>query len=136
MHKMGQAARFDGLFDRRSLDVLGNEHFIEQHLDDITRGHLWIYSPIPFPKKIADANLGLATPCIHKNGYRIEITGLQEPLTWSRGEAFKMLFHMDRICKKYGIHRIISTLRYFIHRLPPLQRNTVYMINPRIIYLN
>ena len=106
---------FDELFEGKSLDEVRKEHFIEQHLDDITRGHLWIYSPIMFPKKSADAVLGLevkglgshgviiSTPCIHKDGHRIERTGLQEPITWSKEEAFGMLLHIDRICKKYSI---------------------------------
>jgi hypothetical protein len=106
---------FDELFEGKSLDEVRKEHFIEQHLDDITRGHLWIYSPIIFPKKGADTILGLevkgigshgviiATPCIHKNGHQIESTGLQEPAIWNREEAFRMLLQLDKICKKHNV---------------------------------
>ena len=102
-------------FEGKSLDEIRNEHFIEQHLDDITRGHLWVYSPIIFPKKNADTVLGLEvkslgshgviipTPCIHKNGHRIESTGLSEPAIWSKNEAYRMLLHINAMCKKHTV---------------------------------
>ena len=106
---------FDELFEGKSLDKVRNEHFIEQHLDDITRGHLWVYSPTIFQKKNADTVLGLevkslgshgviiSTPCIHKNGHRIESTGLLEPVIWSMKEAYRMLLHINAICKKHNV---------------------------------
>jgi hypothetical protein len=106
---------FDGLFEGKSLDEVRKRHFIEQHLDDIARGHLWVYSPIVFPKKIADNILGIevkglgshgviiSSPCFHKNGHRIETIGLPEPVTWSKEQAFRMLMHLNAICRKYSV---------------------------------
>jgi hypothetical protein len=122
------------------LDEVRMEHFIEQHLDDLTRGHLWVYSPIIFPKKSPDAIIGIevkslgshgvivSVPCIHSNGHRIESIGLAEPITWSKEEAFKMLLHIDTICKKYSVpyldrngnsstSSLSNTLRYMIKSL-------------------
>ena len=106
---------FDELFGGTSLREVCKKHFIEQHLDDTTKGHLWVYSPIVFPKKSADTVIGIevkglgshgviiSTPCIHKNGYRIESIGLSEPVTWNREEAFRMLLHVVKICKKHNV---------------------------------
>jgi hypothetical protein len=108
-------AGFDELFEGKPLEQVCKEYFIEQHADDLTRGHLWIYSPIIFPKKSADNILGIEvkglashgviipTPCIHKDGHTIESVGRGEPTTWNKEEAFGYLFHINKICKKYNI---------------------------------
>ena len=108
-------AGFDALFEGKSLEDVKKEHFIEQHDDDLARGHLWFFSPIVFPKKNADNILGLEVkgsashgvmivfPSIHKNGHSIEIVGLKEPKTLTKDEAFELLIHIDKICKQHKI---------------------------------
>lgn len=103
------------LFPEKSLDEICNEHFIEQHLDDLTRGHIWIYSPIVFPTKNADDILGLEIKSlgshgvmivhrsIHKNGHPIELTGTQKPRSLTKDEAFELLLHIDKVCKKHTV---------------------------------
>jgi hypothetical protein len=103
------------LFPGKSLDEVRREHFVEQHLDDLSRGHLWFYSPIIFPKKNSDNTLGLeikslgshgviiSAPSIHKNRHPIESVGLEEPRTLTKEQAFELLLRLDLICKEHNI---------------------------------
>ena len=126
------------LFPDKSLDEVRRDHFVEQHLDDFSRGHLWFYSPIMFPKKNPDNALGLeikglgshgvmiSTPSIHKNGHPIESVGLEEPRTLTKEQAFELLLRLDLICKKHNIPFLDKTGNGGASS--PLSSNIKYMI--------
>lgn len=106
---------FNELFEGKTLDQVYEEHFIEQHSDDLTRGHFWFYSPIAFPKKNPDDILGLevkglashgvmiSTPSIHNNGSAFEVMGIHKPKILTKEEAFNLLLHLNKICKKHSV---------------------------------
>ena len=106
---------FNELFEGESIEETSKKHLIEQHTDDKTRGHLWIYSPIQFPRKNPDNILGLeiksvgehgivmSSPSFHKDGFRYEAQGTLEPYTYSREEALELLLRIDAICRKHNI---------------------------------
>ena len=88
----------------------------EQHKDELTKAHIYFYSPIPFPKKSSDSILGIevkskgehgimfVSPSIHKNGFNYEIIGnAKEPLLLNSKQAIELLRHLDNICVKHGI---------------------------------
>jgi Bifunctional DNA primase/polymerase, N-terminal len=103
------------------LNQLANWTLVEQHPDDTNKAHIYVYSYKPFAKKSSDrvviGNNGddcnipaievkgegrhgifFCCPSIHKNGYRYQILGTQEPVIAGDFER-----HIDNICKKYGI---------------------------------
>jgi len=98
-----------------SVEDLAKWTLVEQHADDRTRLHLYIFSTKPFPKKSSDIQktgnipaievkgLGqngflFCTPSFHKNGHRYEIIGTCKPVI-----ADDFVNHIDNICKKYGL---------------------------------
>lgn len=99
----------------RSVEQVGREHYIEQHLDDLEKGHPWIYTPIVFPKKNAYTVLGLevkglgehgivmSSPSFHKNDYPYQAVGILEPVIYSEDHAIDLLLRIDRICRKHDI---------------------------------
>jgi hypothetical protein len=104
------------------LDDLARNVIVEQHYDDTTKAHIFLYSHKPFPKKSSDnsghlnakldANdipaievkgLGshgilFVTPSIHKNGEPYQIIGTLDPVI-----ADDFVNHIDNICRKYSI---------------------------------
>ena len=114
-----QSLGFGKLFEGESIEEVVKKHLIEQHVDDKTRGHLWIYSPIQYPRKNPDNVLGLeiksagehgiiiSSPSIHKSGYRYEAQGTLEPYTYSREEALELLLRIDAICIKYNLEYLV-----------------------------
>jgi putative DNA primase/helicase len=95
-----------------SIEDLGNWTLVEQHLDDRTRLHVYVYSYKPFPQKTRNESNALqleikgsgqdgihyCTPSIHKNGHHYQIVGKDEPVI-----ADEFLNHLIKINKKYGI---------------------------------
>ena len=114
-----QSLGFGELFEGESIEKVAKKHLIEQHMDDKTRGRLWIYLPIGFPRKNPDNVLGLeiksagehgiiiSSPSIHKSGYRYEAQGALEPYTYSRDEALELLLRIDAICRKYNLEYLV-----------------------------
>jgi hypothetical protein len=106
---------FDELFEGESIEKVSKRHLIEQHVDDKSRGHLRIYSPIQFPKKNPDNVIGLeiksagehgivmSSPSFHNDGFRYQAQGTLEPYTYSREEALELLLRIDAICRKHNI---------------------------------
>ena len=105
------------------LEELAKHLIVEQHRDDLTKAHALLYSHKPFQKKSSDnltpalnskldANevpaievkgqgshgILFVTPSIHKNGQPYEIIGTLEPII-----VDDFVFHINDICKKYGI---------------------------------
>jgi hypothetical protein len=105
-----------------SLDELAQWTLVEQHSDDTSRAHIYVYSHKPFTKKSSDKNNNLSAkldanaipsievkglgqhgifyccPSIHKNGKPYQIIGTREPVIANDFEQ-----HIDIICRKYGI---------------------------------
>lgn len=96
---------------------------VEQHADDLTRLHAYLYSKYPFAKKSSDKvsqeliqkitkneipaieikgsgehGIAFCAPSYHENGQRYKIIGMSEPECI---EGFDK--HIDSICTKYGI---------------------------------
>jgi hypothetical protein len=100
---------------RITLQEMAQEFLIEQHADNPEKAHIYFYSPIPFPKKSADTELGLEVkglgehgiafcfPSIHKNGHPYEIIGTNQPVTLTIEQAREMIQHIDQICLKHGV---------------------------------
>src|SRR5918996_459433 len=104
-----------------SLLQLSQWTLVEQHLDDLSKAHILLYSRKPFPKKSSDNHslldkvnnneipaievkgLGshgilFVTPSIHQNGSPYQILGTLEPVI-----ANDFVNHIDNICEKYSI---------------------------------
>ena len=105
-----------------SLDELAQWTLIEQHLDDINRAHIYVYSHKPFTrKKSSDKNGNLSvkldanafpllklkvwvnmelfcSPSIHRNGHFYQLIGTKEPVLADDFEE-----HIEKICRKYGL---------------------------------
>ena len=104
-----------------SLLQLSQWTLVEQHLDDLSKAHILLYSRKPFPKKSSDNHslsdklesneipaievkgLGshgilFVSPSIHQNGIPYQILGTLEPVI-----ADDFVNHLDNICKKYSI---------------------------------
>jgi hypothetical protein len=112
-----------------SIKDLAKWTLVEQHPDDTSRAHIYIYSKHkPFAKKSSDkASIESATkiesnyipsievkgdgkhgtmfccPSLHKNGRRYQILGKQEPVIADDFEK-----HIDNICKKHGINYLAN----------------------------
>ncbi len=94
---------------------------VEQHLDDLSKAHILLYSRKPFPKKSSDNHslsdklgsneipaievkgLGshgilFVSPSIHQNGNPYQILGTLELVI-----ADDFVNHLDDICRKYSI---------------------------------
>ena len=110
---------FDELFEGESFEKVSKKHLIEQHVDVKSRGHLWIYSPIQYPRKNPDNVLGLevksagehgiimSSPSLHKDGFRYQAQGTLEPYSYSREEALELLLRIDAICRKHNIEYLV-----------------------------
>ena len=96
-----------------SLERLSEKFIVEQHKDSPSRGHLYFYSPIPFPKKGSDAGLALeikgsgdagvmcCTDSVHKNDYRYVILGTLNPITLTSDEAQRLITDLTATCSAY-----------------------------------
>ena len=75
------------------LQKFAEKTIVEQHKDELTKAHIYFYTPIPFPQKTPDLILGIevksrgdhgimfVSTSIHKNGFNYEIIGdAKEPL--------------------------------------------------------
>jgi hypothetical protein len=104
-----------------SLSQLSHWTLVEQHLDDLSKAHVLLYSRKPFPKKSSNNHLlsdkvnsneipaievkGLGShgiffvsPSVHQNGTPYQILGTLEPVI-----ADDFVNHIDNICRKYSI---------------------------------
>jgi len=105
-----------------TLQGLARWTLVEQHLDDPTKAHIYIYSNKPFAKKTSDniinnninnnnaesplievKGLGehgimFCSPSMHKNGHCYEILGIRQPVL-----ADDYVHHIDSLLEKYGI---------------------------------
>jgi hypothetical protein len=118
-------------YDGKSISIkdLAKWTLVEQHLDNTSRAHIYIYSKTkPFAKKSSDkAKVECATklesndipaievkgegkhgtmfccPSFHKNGHRYQILEKLEPAIADDFEK-----HIDNICKKYGINYLAN----------------------------
>jgi hypothetical protein len=85
------------------------------------KAHIYFYSPIPFPQKVADTVIGLevkskgehgtmfVSSSTHENGFNYEIIGpAREPLLLSSENAMEMMNHIDYICTKHGLEYLQS----------------------------
>ena len=104
-----------------SLLQLSQWTLVEQHLDDLSKAHVLLYSRKPFPKKSSDNHslsgklesneipaievkgLGshgilFVSPSVHQNGTPYQILGTLEPVI-----ADDFVNHIDNICRKYSI---------------------------------
>jgi hypothetical protein len=106
-----------------SLSELAQWTVVEQHLDDVTKAHILVYSHKPYPKKSSnktnsnmiskiDGNespalevksLGshgilFVSPSIHEKGEPYQIIGTKEPIISDDFDE-----HIDNICRKYSI---------------------------------
>jgi hypothetical protein len=100
---------------RITLQEMAQKFLVEQHADNPEKAHIYFYSPIPFPKKSADTELGLEVkglgehgiafcfPSIHKDGHPYEIIGTNQPITLTIEQARELIQHIDQICIKHGI---------------------------------
>jgi len=98
-----------------TLEKMSQKFLIEQHKDNSEKAHIYLYSPIPFPQKVADSVVGLEVkglgehgiafcfPSIHKNGMPYEIIGTNQPIDLNIEEARGMVQHIDQICIKHGL---------------------------------
>lgn len=96
------------------LEKIAEKFVVEQHEDDPTSAHFYFYSEIAFPKKVADAQLGLevkgagnhglafCTPSVHTNGCSYRITGTKDPIILTKTQSIEYLQHINEICCKYG----------------------------------
>ena len=101
-----------------SIEELAKWTLVEQHLDDSTKAHIYVYSNRPFAKKSTENTsqaknkdipaievkgsgahgILFCSPSIHKNGHSYQIIGSSEPIIANDFEQ-----HIDSICRKYGI---------------------------------
>lgn len=105
-----------------SLEKLANWTLVEQHKDDVDRGHIYILSTKPLPTKASDkgkpdaankiaineipgievknvGSLSFGWNSIHQGGYRYEfVNGIENPVLCDEFPE-----HIDRVCKKYGL---------------------------------
>jgi hypothetical protein len=98
-----------------SLQEMAQKFIVEQHKDNLEKAHVYFYSPLPFPKKSSDPDLGFevkglgdhgiayCTPSIHQGGQPYEIIGTTEPIILTEEQAREFKLHIDSICKKYGL---------------------------------
>lgn len=98
-----------------TLQELGNVTVVEQHKDDLTRAHIYYFSPFPFPSKSADSILGIEikgehmmitpTPNIHhKNGCPHQIIGNKKiPVILTHDQSIELLRHIDYLCLQYDL---------------------------------
>ena len=106
-----------------TLQEMSQKFIVEQHKDNLEKAHVYFYSPIPFPKKSSDPDLGLevkglgehgiayCTPSIHKDGEPYQIIGTTEPITLTEEEAKEFKLHIDSICKKYELEYLENHYR-------------------------
>src|SRR5918992_4773067 len=111
---------------RITLPEMAQKFLVEQHADNPEKAHIYFYSPIPFPKKSADTELGLEVkglgehgiafcfPSIHKNGYPYEIIGINQPVTLTIEQAREMIQHVDQICLKHRVQYLEKGQEDFI----------------------
>jgi hypothetical protein len=100
------------------LKTMAEQWLVEQHKDDTSKAHIYVISPIPFPKKSFDGTanapafeikglgkhgIAYCSPSKHKNGQKYEIIGTKSPKPLNELQAKQLLGHLDSICKKYGI---------------------------------
>jgi hypothetical protein len=108
-----------------SIEELAKWTIVEQHIDDTSKAHVYVYSHKPFAKKSSDKisyNIDLinkieksnipaievkgqgqhgvlfCSPSVHKNGYNYQILGTKEPVI---ADDFEQ--HIDNICRIHGI---------------------------------
>lgn len=106
---------FNALFPGKTVEEVAQEEYIEWHDDDKTRGHLWAYVPIMFPKKEPDLILGLEVkglnehgvmvsfPSIHKNGHQHKPVGTDKINRWNKEKAETFLNNIVKACNEQGI---------------------------------
>ncbi len=106
---------FNALFPDKTVEEAAQTDYIEWHDDDKTRGHLWAYVPIVFPKKDPDLVLGLEVkglnehgvmvswPSIHKNGHQHKPVGTDKISKWGKEKAETFLTNIIRVCGEQGI---------------------------------
>ncbi len=110
--------------DRKTISIeeLANWTLVEQHKDDIDRGHIYILSTKPFPTKASDkgkpdtanriannfipgievkneGSLSFGWNSLHQGGYRYEfVNSIDNPVLCDEYPE-----HINSICKKYGL---------------------------------
>ena len=106
---------FNAIFPGRTVEEVAQKDYIEWHDDDKSRGHLWAYVPIIFPKKDPDLILGLEVkglnehgvmvsfPSIHKNGYQHKPVGTNQIGKWSKEKAEAFLTDIIKACSEHGV---------------------------------
>ena len=94
---------------------LSEKFMVEQHKDESDSLHVYFFSPIPFPNKGANTQVGLEVkgsggkgymityPSIHANGYQYEIVGTHEPCILTKPHAIEMIQHLEEIFRKNGL---------------------------------
>lgn len=112
---------FNALFPGKTVYEVAQKHYIEWHTGDKTKGHLWVYVPIVFPKKSPDSVLGLevkghnehgvmmSSPSIHKDGHPYEVAGTNQIARWSKEEAEAFLVHINQVCEEKGVSYLDKT---------------------------
>lgn len=123
-----------------SLLQLSQWTLVEQHLDDLSKAHVLLYSRKPFPKKSSDTHSELSdkldsneipaievkglgshgilfvSPSVHQNGTPYQILGTLEPVI-----ADDFVNHLDDICRKYSIPYLEAVDRGNGNALMPIQ---------------
>jgi hypothetical protein len=106
---------FKALFSGKTVEEIAEEEYIEWHDDDKTRGHLWAYVPIIFPKKNPDLTLGIEVkghneqgimvswPSVHKNGHQYKPVGTDGISKWSKEKAEAFLTRITEVCSKHRL---------------------------------
>lgn len=108
-----------------SLDKIAQKTIVEQHTDDLTRGHLYFIVEKPLTKKSgigikqhgdikaikmpaievkSEGKHGtmIVTPSIHKNGHPYEIIGTKEPMALNKEQSEKLEKTLNEIYAKFG----------------------------------
>jgi len=113
-----------------TLEQMAQKTLVEQHKDNLEKAHMYLYSPVPFPKKGPDAVIGIevkglgehglafCSPSIHKGGHPYEIIGTTEPVVLNTKQAGEMIQHINRICLKYGVKYLEKDSKF--NRLKPM----------------
>jgi hypothetical protein len=111
------------LFHADSLAQLSKITVVEQHSDAKYRAHIYLVTELKIQKRggilsSSDSNiakedipaievksdsstLAIVSPSIHKNGFRYEITGIEEPLVLSTVQSKKLETTLEEIYEKY-----------------------------------
>jgi hypothetical protein len=118
----------DNAIATQEMSVSAKTTLVEQHKDSPDKTHSYLYSPRPIKKKSSDirmtntdltkrlcdneipaveikceGSIMFCTPSVHKNGYRYEFIGADEPITLVLEQANNFEKHIDSICRKHGL---------------------------------